>query len=115
MGGKWGLQKVIPFTGEGGKPTINPGFLGTLVVALILLSFSLFYFNNAFGYYQLASYQIAGWIIPSIFFIRAVGEFKYVGFFKRVRGTEFSKMDTVLFSPLCLLVAVLGFWLQLTS
>jgi hypothetical protein len=37
---------------------------------------------------------------------RAIGEFKYVGFFKRVRGTRFAKLDTLLYSPLCLLLAV---------
>jgi hypothetical protein len=37
---------------------------------------------------------------------RAVGEFKYVGFFKRVRGSRFARLDTLLYSPLCLLLAV---------
>ena len=36
---------------------------------------------------------------------RAVGEFKYVGFFKKVRGTRFARMDTILYSPLCLLLS----------
>lgn len=37
---------------------------------------------------------------------RAVGEFKYLGFFKRVRGTKFATLDTLVYSPLCLLLAV---------
>ena len=37
---------------------------------------------------------------------RAIGEFRYVGFFKRVRGSRFAKLDTVVYSPLCLLLAV---------
>jgi len=37
---------------------------------------------------------------------RAIGEFKYVGFFKRIRGTRFAQLDTWLYSPLCLLLAV---------
>jgi Protein of unknown function (DUF3995) len=36
---------------------------------------------------------------------RAVGEFRYVGFFKRVRGTRFARLDTLVYSPLCLLLA----------
>ncbi|WP_292936979.1 DUF3995 domain-containing protein [Noviherbaspirillum sp.] len=36
---------------------------------------------------------------------RAVGEFKYLGFFKRVRGTRFAKLDTLVYSPLCLLLS----------
>jgi len=36
---------------------------------------------------------------------RAIGEFKYVGFFKRVRGSRFATLDTFVYSPLCLLLA----------
>ena len=36
---------------------------------------------------------------------RAIGEFKYVGFFKKVRDSKFARMDTMLYSPLCLLLA----------
>lgn len=39
-------------------------------------------------------------------FGRAVGEFKYVGFFKRVHGTRFAALDTLVYSPLCLLLSV---------
>jgi hypothetical protein len=37
---------------------------------------------------------------------RAIGEFRYVGFFKRVRGSRFARLDTLLYSPLRLLLAV---------
>jgi hypothetical protein len=37
---------------------------------------------------------------------RAVGEFRYVGFFKRVRGSRFARLDTLIYSPVCLLLAV---------
>jgi len=36
---------------------------------------------------------------------RAVGDLNYVGFFKRVRGTKFARMDSLLYSPLCLALA----------
>ena len=39
---------------------------------------------------------------------RAIGEFKYVGFFKKVRGSEFARTDTLLYSPLCLMMAAVG-------
>ena len=31
-----------------------------------------------------------------VFLARAVGDFRYVGFFKRVRGTRFARLDTIL-------------------
>ena len=37
---------------------------------------------------------------------RAIGEFKYVGFFKRVRGSRFARLDTLIYSPLCLSLAI---------
>lgn len=37
--------------------------------------------------------------------VRAIGEFRYAGFFKQVRGTRFARLDTLVYSPLCLLLA----------
>jgi hypothetical protein len=37
---------------------------------------------------------------------RAVGEFKHVGFFKRVVGSRFATLDTYVYSPLCLALAM---------
>lgn len=51
------------------------------------------------------------WIIAFIFFVRAIGEFKYLGFFKRIKGTDFARMDTLYYSPLCLLISALSGWL----
>ena len=47
-----------------------------------------------------ASYALALGLLA-----RAIGEFKYVGFFKRVRGSRFATLDTFVFSPLCLLLS----------
>jgi hypothetical protein len=44
------------------------------------------------------------------FLLRAVGEFRLVGLFKRIRGTAFARWDTWLFSPLCLLIALAFFF-----
>ena len=37
-----------------------------------------------------------------VFAARAVGDFAFVGIFKRVRGTEFARYDAALYTPLCL-------------
>ena len=44
---------------------------------------------------------------------RAVGEFKYVGFFKRVRGSRFATMDTLVYSPLCLMLSAGVAWVAI--
>ena len=48
----------------------------------------------------------ATWGIAIIFILRAVGEFHYVGFFKRARTTPFSRMDDRVYSPLALLLGI---------
>jgi hypothetical protein len=45
-------------------------------------------------------------VLAAVFFLRAIGEFRLVGFFKRVRNTRFARWDTLLFSPLCLFMAL---------
>jgi hypothetical protein len=36
---------------------------------------------------------------------RAIGDFRQVGFFKRVRGTRFARLDSIVYAPLCLFLA----------
>ena len=42
-----------------------------------------------------------------LFFARAIGDFRYVGVFKSVTGTLFARRDTFLYSPLCLVLALI--------
>lgn len=37
----------------------------------------------------------------AVLVLRAVGDFRLVGFFKRIRGSRFARLDTLLYSPLC--------------
>lgn len=55
------------------------------------------------------------WTIALVFFLRAIGEFRLVGFFKQVRDTPFAHWDTWLFSPLCLIIAATAFVLAYTE
>lgn len=45
---------------------------------------------------------------------RAIGDFRYVGFFKRVHGSRFAVLDTRLFSPLCLALGASALWVALS-
>jgi len=42
-----------------------------------------------------------------VFALRAIGDFRHVGFFKRVRGCRFARLDTLAYSPLCTALALL--------
>jgi Protein of unknown function (DUF3995) len=48
----------------------------------------------------------AGVALGSVFALRAVGDFRVCGFFKRIRGTRFARNDDRFYSPLCLLLAI---------
>jgi len=43
-----------------------------------------------------------------VFAARAVGDFKYMGFFKSVKGTKFALWDTRMYSPLNVVLSVLA-------
>ena len=45
--------------------------------------------------------RLGVWGVALAFALRTIGEFRYVGLFKRVHGTPFAQWDTRLFTPLC--------------
>ncbi|WP_281612641.1 DUF3995 domain-containing protein [Flammeovirga sp. SubArs3] len=115
LGGTWGISKVIPTKREGAEVVAIPR-LATLIVAAILITFGLFYLHSTgIILLPLPSFmvQFSLWIIPVLFIVRAIGDFKYVGFFKKINDTNFAKADTKLFSPLCLGIGILGIILKL--
>lgn len=104
MNGSLGKEGVIPTLNDG-EAVFEPGVMGTFIVAAILGIFAFittgslgifeaFLSNNFIKYVTLA--------IGILFMLRAMGDFKYVGFFKSIKETPFAKNDSRYFSPLCL-------------
>jgi len=117
FGGKSGAVASIP-SKENGKPVISPGKTDCFVVASGLFVFGLFVLIKAGIVLMvlpnwLSHYGL--WAITTIFLIRAIGEFKYIGFFKKIKTTTFGQMDTKFYSPLCLIISFLGVILQYLS
>jgi len=109
LGGKIGLDKALPT--KDGKLLLNPGKILTALVGIALLGFAyiayILQFNDL-GTLQYAKYYIyTAWILSAIFIIRAIGEFNAVGFFKKIKETQFAIYDTKYFSPLCLVLGVI--------
>jgi hypothetical protein len=110
LGGRRGSAAVVP--SEGGEPLFRPSPVGTLMVAAALL---------------MAAAVVAGvvgWIatpvpklvlramtltISLVFFMRAIGDFRFVGFFKVANDSSFASRDTQVYSPLCLAIACAAF------
>lgn len=114
-GGKWAIENVVP-RDEQGKPVLKTGVVASSVVGLGLLFFALYYLIVA-GFVEFKLPDIilnsVGWIIPSIFLLRAIGDFKYVGFTKKIKNTTFARLDSAYFARLCLFIAFLGLLSQI--
>ena len=115
IGGTYGFDIALPTT-ESGTRVLNPGRISCTIVGIGLSTFALLYLIKA-GMIEInipsIILKITGWVIPSIFLIRAIGDFNYVGFFKKLKNTTFGKMDSKLYSPLCFFISVIGIVINL--
>ena len=115
VGGKFGFSESLP-TKESGERVLNPKKIDCAIVGIGLTGFGIFYvLKSGLIEYNIPEWimKYGSWIIPILFLLRAVGEFKYVGFFKSIKKTNFGKLDTNFFSPLCLIIGILGMIIQL--
>lgn len=108
FGGKWGAKYAIPSKETSTEPLFKPRFFETLVVALGFLFFVLILLNVG----ELIHIDLVSdfqkhllWFLVVVFFIRAIGEFRYVGLFKKIKSTPFAINDTKYYTPLCLWLA----------
>lgn len=105
--GSGGESAAVP--SAGGKPLFVPSRTSTLAVGVVLLLFAVLVAATSGALSLGLPPVLLSWLSYALALGlggRAVGEFKYLGFFKTVRGTRFARMDTLLYSPLCLLLAV---------
>ena len=107
FGGRWASRVVIPEIG--GSLAFQPPITATVVVAFALfvaaalVTGQLGLWGNHFPGWI---FQVASWVMGAVFLIRAIGDFRLVGFFKKVCDTRFASWDTRLFSPLCLFIGL---------
>lgn len=108
-GGKKRLESSLPETIEG-KKLFVPGRAFTIAVAVGLLIFAFITISSLLKNTIPEAISVYGNIaIGAIFLLRAIGDFKYVGFFKKVNNTAFAKNDTLFYSPLCILLSIIAF------
>jgi hypothetical protein len=92
-----------------GKPAFRPGRIGAGLVALALLAASLLVAQQASGLAPWPPRSLATtgcWLLAALFLARAIGDFRWVGLFKRVKDTNFALSDTAAYTPLCLLIGL---------
>jgi hypothetical protein len=101
MGGQWGSDAVIPVID--GKKAFSPPPIITLMVAVAMLGAAYISYANS---PQIMPYANAA--IAFVFLARAIGDFNYVGFSKKIKNSLFARNDTRYYSPLCLLIAIIA-------
>ena len=106
-GGSWGGASAVPSRNDG-EPLFRPGPGATLAVALLLAVAATAALGGAGARFQLGPawlHRVGAGGVALAFFARAVGDFRWVGFFKRHRASPFARLDSRLYSPLCLAIA----------
>ncbi len=76
-----------------GVPAFKPSKAATAAVGVVLLGTATIVLMDV-------KVLLAG--AAAVLILRAIGDFRLVGFFKRVRDSRFARLDTLLYSPLCL-------------
>ena len=124
LGGQWGADSALPrvaapatsdddpvATGHA-RPMVrafNPGRGATLVVAAALASVAALVVVQAGLLGPTIDHPLVRWALVAvavILLVRAVGDFRLVGFFKKVTGSRFARLDTLVFSPLCVVLGL---------
>ncbi len=92
-----------------GAPLFRPGRGLTLAVALALAAAAALVLGRAgllprpgpWARDPAPLYRGGTWALGAVLLLRAVGDFRYVGLFKRERGTRFAALDSRVYTPLC--------------
>ena len=109
-GGRFGSGTAIPTIGN--ESLFKPSPFGTILVAAALFAAMLVVLGRLRilgAFVPSWIFYLGTWVISLLFLLRAIGDFRYVGFFKSVTDTNFARSDTILFSPLCLFIGIVAF------
>ncbi len=109
LGGRWGSDVAIPNIPGSTRALFRPSPFITLVVAGALLVAAVLVMGNFV--WTAGIIKLGTWALAAVFLLRAVGEFRYVGFFKTVKDSAFGHFDTAYFTPLCLALATACGWI----
>jgi hypothetical protein len=106
VGGRWSRAVAVPELD--GRSVISPGPVACAAVAALLGAAALLLLGRG-GVVPLPLPRwivaAGSWMVGLVFLLRAIGDFRYFGIFRRVSGTAFARNDALLYTPLCLLLA----------
>jgi hypothetical protein len=107
FGGTFGKGAAVPE--RAGQPTFRPSAGATAAVAVGLLVGAEVVALRAGVLGALPGgpiVRLGTWAVAAAFLLRAIGDFRLVGMFRRERATRFAKWDAWLYTPLSLLIGL---------
>lgn len=113
FGGGWGLHAALPTKDDSKSPVLRPRRLGTLLIGFLCFFASVLLLVQIEMFTVITSSLLTKWLCIAggvVFLLRAIGDGKYVGFFKKIKHTRFARQDTVFYSPLCVWISLI-FWI----
>jgi Protein of unknown function (DUF3995) len=109
LGGRWASAYTVPTVN--GRRIFDPTPIATWIVCG-LLGIAVILVMGKAGWIGTGPvpvlFDVGVWVLGLVFMLRAVGNLRTFGFFKTLTGTPFAEWDTWLYSPLCLLIALLA-------
>ena len=114
LGGGMGKAAAVPELNS--RPAFVPSARSTLAVAVGLASCAVLVAASAGLVLSSSPAPWVTWlsfVLGLVLIARAVGDFRLVGFFKRVRGTRFARLDSAVYAPLCLVLGLAVFYVAL--
>ena len=112
LGAKTPGGAAIP-TRSDGQPVFRPGRAATVAVAMMLFG-AAFVILNVGGILAplgpVMLYRVASFVVGGVLLLRTIGDFRYVGIFKRERSSRFAQLDSRLYTPLCAILAAGTFY-----
>jgi hypothetical protein len=111
VGGKWATDEVVP-TKPTGEKLFNTSALSCVIVGSGLWLFAFVHVVNARLIFVNTTLPVIHYVTLAmgiVFLVRFVGDFKWVGIFKKVKDTSFGKNDTLYYAPLCLFLSLSSF------
>jgi hypothetical protein len=108
VGGRWGATGAVPERSS--KPPFKPGPWACVAVAVCLGTAAALIATRAHGWNvplfppPLPALGTGG--VALVLLGRFVGDFRWFGLFKKERRTPFARLDTWVYSPLCLLLGL---------
>src|SRR4051812_42126732 len=106
-GGRWGHGATVPE--RQGRPSFRPGRVATLFVAGLLGTASVLVLGRV-GLGPAAPpitlTRLGTWLVAAAFWLRAVGDFRLVGVFRRERGPRCARWARRIYTPLAFALAL---------